>query len=361
MQTASRRAPWWVPVSRLRLAQRLGALLAALVGALPLAGCSQRTELGPPPGQTEPAGGLGWPAVEDVVAQLEGGNCRFGVDALDSCQPRAPRGMFGWLLHRQEDRWTCPTGAARCLAKMGPAAQTAVPALLRALESGPPDYDTGDGLIPVRSSVIEALGRSGDVRAVAPLGRALSDPAYAFVTLMALRDLGPLAHTEVRSVASVLDARIADAPGREKACRDAVKQLEQHLALKAIEQRLQHENPHRTRAVIPSGEFEAAVRALDRGSAGYLTNREGACRDHVGGMALQALAAFRCEACTMKIVEALRDPAVAQDAAWQLYLMAEPVPGAAQALRAVVESPSHGPLAKDAARSALGAVGERGR
>lgn len=127
-------------------------MLRALLPVLAcLAGCERS---GPLPRAGEA------PPVEEVVAQLEGHHCRFGVDALDSCQPRPPRGVLGWLLTRHEDRWTCPTGAARCLARMGPSAASAVPALLRSLEGGPGDHDTGDGVIPVRSSVIDALGKS---------------------------------------------------------------------------------------------------------------------------------------------------------------------------------------------------------
>ncbi|MBM4377796.1 MAG: HEAT repeat domain-containing protein [Deltaproteobacteria bacterium] len=154
------------------------------------------------------------PALEEIVAQLEGRHCRFGVDALDSCQPRPPRGVLGWLLTRYEDRRTCPTGAARCLAKMGPAAAAAVPALLHALEQCPPGHGTGDGVIPVRSSVIEALGKIGDARAVEPLGHIVSEPPYAVAALWALRDLGPLAQGQAAAVASALVMKAATrAPG----------------------------------------------------------------------------------------------------------------------------------------------------
>jgi HEAT repeat protein len=68
----------------------------------------------------------------------------------------------------------------------------AVSALLRALNSGPGDRDTGHGstgvgIVSVRSAVIEALGRIGDGRAVEPLAAVLAtQPAHARVTLEAV-------------------------------------------------------------------------------------------------------------------------------------------------------------------------------
>lgn len=291
--------------------------------------------------------------MEDVVAQLEGRHCRLGVDALDSCQPRPPRGVLGWLLTRHEDRWTCPTGAARCLAKMGAAAQPAVPALLRALESGPGDHDTGDGVIPVRSSVIDALGKSGDARAVVPLVRALAEPAYAFSALEALRHLGPLAQGHADAVASVLAGRIADTKGRVQACARSIQQLEYRLATQAVADRLQREHPEQTRFLIPPAELEAAMRALDRASPEYVRAREGACRDFVAEAAVGALAAMGCERCVARVVDALGEPLVAQAAAWALTHERPLPPGAEEALRAVLSSGRHGPLAKEAANGAL--------
>jgi len=311
-----------------------------------LAGCERS---GPLPA----AGEAHTVPVEEVVAQLEGRHCRFGVGALDSCQPRPPRGLLGWLLTRSEDRWTCPTGAARCLAKMGPSASAAVPALLRALESGPGDYDTGDGVIPVRSAVIDALGKSGDARAVLPLVRALSEPAYAFPVLEALRDLGPLAQGHADTVASVLTARIADTEGRAQACARAIQQLEYRLAIQAVADRLQREHPEQTHFVIPPAEQEAAMHALDRTSPDSVRAREGACRDIVADAAVGALAAMGCERCLGRVVEALGEPLVAQSAAWALTNEHPLPPGAEEALREVLSSGRHGRLAVDAADTAL--------
>jgi hypothetical protein len=227
-----------------------------------------------------PANGA-WPDVEDVVAQLEGHHCRYSVQVLGECAPRPTRGFFDYLFTRHDDRWTCPTGAARCLAKMGPAAAAAVPALIRALEQGPPDYDTGDGVIPVRSSVIEALGRSGDARAVAPLGRAVSEPSYTVAALGALGDLGPLAQGQAAVVASVLEARIADTEGRARTCAEAVRQYDDFLANDAVVERLKAAHPEETRFLVSPAEHDAALRALDRSTDTYIRGREGRCRDLV--------------------------------------------------------------------------------
>jgi|688.fasta_scaffold28435_3 hypothetical protein len=307
-----------------------------------------------------PANGA-WPDVEDVVAQLEGHHCRYSVQVLGECAPRPTRGFFDYLFTRHDDRWTCPTGAARCLAKMGPAAAAAVPALIRALEQGPPDYDTGDGVIPVRSSVIEALGRSGDARAVAPLGRAVSEPSYTVAALGALGDLGPLAQGQAAVVASVLEARIADTEGRARTCAEAVRQYDDFLANDAVVERLKAAHPEETRFLVSPAEHDAALRALDRSTDTYIRGREGRCRDLVGDAAVEALAAIECETCPAQIVGALREPSVAWQAAWELARMKSLPEGAEQALRAVRASDRHGPSAKDAARQALEAQARKAK
>jgi HEAT repeat protein len=307
-----------------------------------------------------PANGA-WPDADDVVAQLEGRHCRYSVQLLTECQPRPPRGLFEYLFTRHDDRWTCPTGAARCLAKMGPAAAAAVPALVRALEQGPPDYDTGDGVIPVRSSVIEALGKSGDARAVEPLGRAVSEPPYAVAALWALRDLGPLAQGQAGAVASALEARVADTEGRARACAEAVRQYDYFLANDAVVERLKAAHPEQTRFLVTPAEHAAALRALDRSTDTYVRGREGRCRDLVGDAAVEALAAMGCETCAAHIVGALREPSVAQQAAWELTRMTSLPEGAKGALQAVLASERHGPSAKDAARQALEAQARKAR
>jgi HEAT repeat protein len=239
---------------------------------------------------------------------------------------------------------------------MGPAAKAALPALLQALETGPHDHDTGDGAIPVRSSVIEALGRSKDARAVEPLGRVLAEPRYLFAALRALGDLGPIAQPQSAALASRLEARIADTAGRAEACAEAVRQLDDRLALAVLADQKRRAHPEETMIRSTPAEHEAARRALDRGSATYARDREAACRDLVGAAAVEALAAMGCADCLTQIVEALRAPSMAQQAAWQLGRQASLPPGAEPALQAVIESDRHGPLAKDEARRVLAAT-----
>lgn len=186
-----------------------------------------------------------------------------------------------------------------------------------------------------------------------PLVRTLSEPAYAFSALEALRDLGPLAQQHADAVASVLAARLSDTEGRAQACARAVQQLEYRLATQAVADRLQREHPEQTRFVIPPAELEAAMRALDRTSPDYVRAREGACRDFVAEAAVGALVAMRCERCLARAVEALGEPSVAQAAAWALTHEHPLPPGAEEALRAVLSSERHGPLAKAAADTAL--------
>ena len=74
------------------------------------------------------------------------------------------------------DRWTtrhyeenCKIAAAKLLGKMGPKAKEAVPVLIKALKNGPNDIDTGDGILPYRSTIAIALGEIGDPIAISPL------------------------------------------------------------------------------------------------------------------------------------------------------------------------------------------------
>lgn len=275
-------------------------------------------------------------SVQGLIGQLEGGQYRFRAEG-DSCRQRRPAGfpasLFTWLLEGDDDLIS-REDAARCLGQLGPAARPAVPALLRALDSGPGDRDTGHGytgvgVISVRRAVIEALGRIGDGRALGPLARVLAtNPAYARVTLEAMQALGPQASSQAGLITAVLEARIADRAGRAEACRRAVRVLDQQLATKAVVERLQRQNPERTVHTFQEAEVTAALRVLDRRSTAYRKQSEGVCRDEVGAAALRALAAIRCERCLAPIVAALREPSLAQDAAWELGRI-RPLPPAA--------------------------------
>jgi HEAT repeat protein len=239
--------------------------------------------------------------------------------------------VFPWLLEGDDDLIS-RADAARCLGQLGPAARPAVPALLRALKSGPEDRDTGHGItgvgiISVRSAVIEALGRIGDARALGPLARVLAtQPAHVRVSLEAMQALGPQASSQAGLITAVLKARIADRAERTLACRRAVRALEVQLAREAVVQRLQRQHPERTRHVFQDADVAAALRAL---------------------------AAIRCATCLPPIVAALREPWLATAAAWELGRIRPLSPAAVPALRAVIASPGHGALARESARAAL--------
>jgi len=300
------------------------------------------------------------PTVQGLVGQLEGGPYRFRPEG-DHCSLRRPAAfpdsLFTWFTEGDDDLLS-RVDAARCLGQLGPAARPAVPALLRVLKSGPGDRDTGYGytgvgIISMRSAVIEALGRIGDGRALGPLAGVLaSQPAHARVTLEALQALGPQASGQAGLITAVLDARIADRAGRAQACRRAVLALDERLAREAVLQRLERQHPDRTRHVFQDAEVAAALGSLDRRSPEYLKSREGVCRDDVSEAALRALAAIRCETCLPPIVGALQEPWLATAAAWELGRIRPLPPSAVPALRAVIASPSHGPLARESARGA---------
>jgi hypothetical protein len=74
--------------------------------------------------------------------------------------------------------------------------------------------------------------------AAALAGVLATQPAHARVTLEALQALGPLASGQAGLITAVLDARIADRPGRAQACRLAVLALDQDLARRAVVERL---------------------------------------------------------------------------------------------------------------------------
>ena len=300
-------------------------------------------------------------SVQGLVRQLEGGPFQFRAEG-DRCSLRRaaafPASLFTWLLEGDDDLIS-RADAARCLGQLGPAARSAVPALLQVLESGPEDRDTGHGytgvgVISVRSAVIEALGRIGDGRALGPLAQVLaSQPAHARVTLEAMQALGPLASGQAGLITAVLEARIADRPGRARACQQAVLALDQDLARRAVWEHLERQHPERTRHEFGEAEVAAALRTLDRRSPEYLKSREGVCRDQVAEAALRALAAIRCATCLPPIVSALREPWLATAAAWELGRIRPLPPAAGPALRAVITSPSHGALAREGARTAL--------
>jgi PBS lyase HEAT-like repeat len=116
--------------------------------------------------------------MDRMVLQLQGGCCEFSTESTEarpdgSCHVRPA----GWTAFIRNPGRECLRAAAQCLGELGPAAPPRVVAsLIAAVQSGPGNYDTGDGIIPVRDAAIEALGHTGDRRAVAVLIEALEHP-----------------------------------------------------------------------------------------------------------------------------------------------------------------------------------------
>lgn len=107
--------------------------------------------------------------VKALIAQLQGRCCTYEIK-------RTEENPFGFCYKKSEPYvpipllpYRCVSWAAECLGEMGKQAREAVPALIQALETGPNNFDTGDGPISPRDEIIIALGKSGDPRAVKPL------------------------------------------------------------------------------------------------------------------------------------------------------------------------------------------------
>jgi hypothetical protein len=131
--------------------------------------------------------------------------------------------------------------AAECLGQMGEESAPAIPALIEAVRDGPNNYDTGDGVIPTRDKIVQALGSVGDERALQPLLEALDNPrpvdtgpgavGYASeepqgeaAALEALGLLGPLAQGAVEKIIPFLSRPIKDSRD-ERIVRAAAQSL----------------------------------------------------------------------------------------------------------------------------------------
>jgi len=99
--------------------------------------------------------------VENLIRQFEG-------KAYYWNHLREEPGLVERLLQRLEGP-TAQFTAAEMLGDMGPAAVESVPVLLDEFVHGSNDIDTGDGVLPIRSSVAIALGKIGDKQAIEPL------------------------------------------------------------------------------------------------------------------------------------------------------------------------------------------------
>jgi hypothetical protein len=163
-----------------------------------------------------------------LISQLQGDGCRYTTRPTSTapdqtCKP-LPGGFFERLFTTRRE---CIQSAALCLLSMGRAATPAVPALIEAIRTGPNNYDTGDGVILVRDSIVEALGATGDPRALPVLldildhprpmdaGLGAVPPRDAIGELAALRALARMGPTAAPAVARVLPFLARDGDGPE--------------------------------------------------------------------------------------------------------------------------------------------------
>ena len=175
--------------------------------------------------------------ISQLIDQLEGRCCGFHTEPVEGhidnlCKPFDSSATGFRLMAR---RYTCAKWAADCLAEMGDGAESAVPALIAAVEHGPNNYDTGDGVIPARDAVLRALGKTRDARGVAPLLHALTNPrplssgpgaagttpggpADEAAAAEALGAIGPAAAGAVPALAAILARPVAE-PGDEHRLR----------------------------------------------------------------------------------------------------------------------------------------------
>lgn len=121
------------------------------------------------------------PSVDDLLGQIRGKTCVFHAEQTrclvrDSFSYRWP--LFPYLVRHAD--YACVIDAVECLALTPASARSSAPTLIALLRQGPTDVDTGDGILPYRSAILRALGRSGTVEAVAPILDALlaREPAF---------------------------------------------------------------------------------------------------------------------------------------------------------------------------------------
>lgn len=181
----------------------------------------------PSPGVAQPADGV---RLDLLIRQLEGDGCRYTARPTaaapdQTCKP-LPGGFFERLFTSRRE---CIQSAALCLLSMGRAAAPAVPALIEAIRTGPNNYDTGDGVVMVRDSIVEALGATGDPRALPVLldvlarprlmdtGLGALPPRELFGQLAAVRALGLMGAAAAPAVPRILPFLAREGDGREDA------------------------------------------------------------------------------------------------------------------------------------------------
>ena len=310
------------------------------------------------------------PSIDALIAQVENRSCTYSSDPSEIYE-RSSRGAswLGALLFRSWNKYRCVLGAARCLAKLGPAGTPAVPALVRALRDGPNDYDTGDGVIATRSAIASALGAIGDPRAIDPLAEALgaarphdrswsalarSEPAAVRAIVEALGRFGPQAARHWEQIARVLASRNTDT-GCFEARRQAFERSEAiDLAAREIQARAgTGSGPY----VVPWEAVDAARNRLDRTSPEYVRDLEARAQDGVAAAAADALGKLQVKAATTVLRETLSNRCAAAAAARALAALGASDPETIEQLERILGDRNLGPATRSAAARALGALG----
>ncbi|MCL1475535.1 HEAT repeat domain-containing protein [Argonema antarcticum] len=245
---------------------------------------------------------FGGDKINALIGQLQGQCCIYEADAYGGCEKKSK--PYIPLL-----KYQCVSWAADCLGAMGLQAKEAVPALIRTLERGPNNYDTGDGIIPTRNDIMLALGRTGDPRAVKPLIRALQEaqPLDAWVyaqpsgkpygqtaAIEALGLLGPLAQEAVPYIIPFLKN------SRDYRFRSAAKALGQIGDPKAIPALIEALN-HPTDAASVISALEAFGPLADEAVPALIKMIESSTNVSEGLTAARAIGKIRGQAAIPKI------------------------------------------------------------
>lgn len=118
-----------------------------------------------------------------LINQFNGHSCDY--EFFGTCQKRAIGFLerVGINSHRNQDK-LCVLWAAECLGFVK--SPEVVPVLTQALKTEA-NIQTCDGVIPIRSKIIIALGRIGDKRAIAPLEEYIKSNAHEKLSAGAMR------------------------------------------------------------------------------------------------------------------------------------------------------------------------------
>lgn len=296
------------------------------------------------------------PDLNELALQLEHRSCAYSTQTFEVCQLRPLRDRlidfaFGWLIGSHQ-QYECPLGAARCLEKLGPKAAPAAPALLKVLQEGPNDFDTGDGVIAVRSEVVAALAATRDPRAVEALASALEQrPAESERAILeALGSFGPQAAVHWKLAADRLRARNLD-KGFDARMRE---QFDWSIAVELAQKEVQNRNPGVTSYVIPNEAVAAARKLIDRNAPGYIKALESRSEDLVAAAAARALGKMRRADAVDVLVETLTNFHAARAAAQALGEIGNRSPAVVSGLQQALASARLGPGARSECARALG-------